>query len=208
MANASPSSSKGSSLKMNCIARRIGLAMLLGGLLSALLPDEGGRAQTPVAREVGCYPDSRKADPRGTKGRDLDGAAFNDPAMTVNTLVVELDRFLALIDYLLQEAGEVVFGERLAGCARLDLGILDRGADEAERGKAGLVTTPARAPICERVDRSRCSIDRTPESVNLKSDHLKRIRRQVSMPRCSAGYRQTALIGANFGIQRSGNRAK
>jgi hypothetical protein len=69
---------------MNCIARRIGLAMLLGGLLSALLPDEGGRAQTPVAREVGCYPDSRKADPRGTKGRDLDGAAFNDPAMTVN----------------------------------------------------------------------------------------------------------------------------
>ncbi len=40
-------------------------------------------AQAPAARDVGCHSDNPNADPLGTRGRDLDGAAFKNPSMTV-----------------------------------------------------------------------------------------------------------------------------
>lgn len=57
------------------------VAIVLAALvLASLGPPAHG--EVPVAREVGCFPDNREADPLGTSGRDLDGAAFKDPAMT------------------------------------------------------------------------------------------------------------------------------
>ncbi len=63
--------------------RTIGHAVFCAGLLLPVLAGTPLRAESPAAREVGCYPDNPRADPAGTKGRDLDGAAFNNPAMTV-----------------------------------------------------------------------------------------------------------------------------
>jgi len=60
----------------------IARAVWFAGLLLPVLASAPLYGQTPTAREVGCYPENRKADPSGTSGRDLDGAAFKDPAMT------------------------------------------------------------------------------------------------------------------------------
>src|SRR5262249_43172941 len=47
-------------------------------------------------------------------------------------LLVKLDRFLPLLDHLLQEADHLGIAERrLAGTARLNIGILERGIDHA-----------------------------------------------------------------------------
>ena len=35
------------------------------------------------AKALGCFADNRDGDPQGVRGRDLDGAAFRDPSMTV-----------------------------------------------------------------------------------------------------------------------------
>jgi len=40
-----------------------------------LSPGSSALAEAPVSREVGCFPDSLKADPLGTRGRDLDGCS-------------------------------------------------------------------------------------------------------------------------------------
>lgn len=57
--------------------------LVLPAVLMSLSPAPSAYAQAPASREVGCFPDNRKADPLGTRGRDLDGAAFKDPSMTV-----------------------------------------------------------------------------------------------------------------------------
>lgn len=61
--------------------------MAAGTVLTAALMPAGlgppSRAEDPVAREVGCFPDNREADPVGTSGRDLDGAALRDPSLTL-----------------------------------------------------------------------------------------------------------------------------
>ena len=55
-------------------------------------------------------------------------------------LLVEFDRFLALLDHLLQHAHHLGVGERrLALPARLDVGVLERGIDQAQRGDRALV---------------------------------------------------------------------
>lgn len=58
--------------------------LIAAALLSCISLPSSGRADEPAAREIGCFPDNKNADPLGTRGRDLDGAAFNDPAMTIN----------------------------------------------------------------------------------------------------------------------------
>jgi len=58
--------------------------LVLTAVLTYLSLSSPTRAQAPVSREIGCFPDSANADPLGTRGRDLDGAAFKDPSMTVN----------------------------------------------------------------------------------------------------------------------------
>jgi hypothetical protein len=62
----------------------VGPAIVLAAALAAASPGPASRADEPVAREVGCFPDNRDADPIGTRGRDLDGAAYKDPSMTLN----------------------------------------------------------------------------------------------------------------------------
>ena len=55
-------------------------------------------------------------------------------------LLVELDRFLALLDHLLQQAEHLGIAERLLALpARLDIGILERRIDHAQRGNRPLV---------------------------------------------------------------------
>ena len=54
-------------------------------------------------------------------------------------LVVDLDQFLALLDHLLQDAEQIIVGERFPRTFLLDLGVLDRRIDEAQRRDAPLV---------------------------------------------------------------------
>ena len=55
-------------------------------------------------------------------------------------LLIELDRFLPLLDHFLQDAEHLgVAKRRFSGTARLDIGILQRGIDHAERGNRPLV---------------------------------------------------------------------
>src|ERR1043166_9382570 len=55
-------------------------------------------------------------------------------------LLVKLDRFLALLDHLLQQTDTVVLAQRrFAPPARLDVGVLPRRVDEPQRGNATLV---------------------------------------------------------------------
>ena len=55
-------------------------------------------------------------------------------------LVVKLNRLLALLDELLQQAQDVGIGERIpASAARLDVGVLDRRIDEPQGREAQLV---------------------------------------------------------------------
>jgi hypothetical protein len=58
--------------------------LVMSAVLMSLSPGPSALAETPASREIGCLPDNRKADPLGTRGRDLDGAVFNDPSMTVD----------------------------------------------------------------------------------------------------------------------------
>ena len=56
------------------------------------------------------------------------------------SFVVELDCFLPLLDQLLQQAEKFLIGERvLALPLRLDVGVLERGVDQAQRRYAALV---------------------------------------------------------------------
>ena len=55
-------------------------------------------------------------------------------------LFVELDRLLALLDHLLEDAEQIgVRQRRLAVAARLDVGVLDGRVDHAQRGQLALV---------------------------------------------------------------------
>ena len=64
---------------------------------------------------------------------DLDLAALLVGKLLAAALVVELDRFLALLDHLLHEPEQIVVGERpLAAGARLDVGVLDRRIDQPQ----------------------------------------------------------------------------
>ena len=85
--------------------RRLQLMVADIVLAAALLPASLGhpsRAEVPVARELGCFPDNREADPIGIRGRDLDGATFKDPSMTPNkclSLCAEQDFKFAGLQY-------------------------------------------------------------------------------------------------------------
>ena len=69
---------------------------------------------------------------------DLDLAALLVGEFLAAGLVVDFDRFLALLDHLLQEAEELVVGQHgLALPLRLDVGVLDRRIDQAQRRRRG-----------------------------------------------------------------------
>ncbi len=58
--------------------------LVLPAVLISFSTGPSAFAKAPVSREIGCFLDNANADPLGTRGRDLDGAAFKDPSMTVN----------------------------------------------------------------------------------------------------------------------------
>src|SRR5499427_3998406 len=71
---------------------------------------------------------------------DLDLAALAIGKLRPASLVVKLDRFLALLDQLLQQAEKLLVGERLLALAlRLEVGVLERGVDQAQRRYPALV---------------------------------------------------------------------
>jgi len=54
--------------------------------------------------------------------------------------VVELDRFLALLDELLQQAEDLLVGQhRLAAALRLEVGVLQCGIDQPQRRHTALI---------------------------------------------------------------------
>src|SRR2546422_6701764 len=64
---------------------------------------------------------------------DLDLAALAIGELLASGLVVDLDRFLALLDELVQQADDLIVAERpLAPRFRLDVRVLDGGIDEAQ----------------------------------------------------------------------------
>ena len=67
-------------------------------------------------------------------------AFFGGGAVLAIALAVDLGRFAALLDHLLQDFGDerIVVRGSAAG-ARLDIAVLDRGLDEAERRRGFLV---------------------------------------------------------------------
>ena len=76
---------------------------------------------------------------------DLDLAALLLRELVAAAFDVDVDRLLALLDHLLQEPQQLLVGERgLAGALGLDVGVLDRGIDQAQRGQRELVLRPHR----------------------------------------------------------------
>lgn len=63
-----------------CLARVLALAVVAGLVAAAGIAST--RAQEPSAQPLGCFVENPDADPLGVGGRDLDGAAFRDAAMT------------------------------------------------------------------------------------------------------------------------------
>jgi len=67
---------------------RFAVAVLfLAGVLVPQFPGAPSAAEPSASTLIGCYADNSKADPMGTDRRDLDGAAFKDPSMTVDICV-------------------------------------------------------------------------------------------------------------------------
>ena len=63
------------------------VAFIASTILTVAIPADHPRAEAPTERKIGCFPDNKSADPAGPRGRDLDGAAFNNSAMTVKLCV-------------------------------------------------------------------------------------------------------------------------
>ena len=77
---------------------------------------------------------------RQEAGDDRDLAALLVGELLAAALLVEVDRFLALLDHLLHQREQRAVVERLlAGAARLDVGVLDRGIDQPQRREPQLV---------------------------------------------------------------------
>src|SRR5262249_19500921 len=71
---------------------------------------------------------------------DVDLAALLGGELLATSLFVKLDRLLTLLDQLLQQAEQVVVGERwLALPLRLEVGVLEGGVDQAQRRHPALV---------------------------------------------------------------------
>src|SRR5258708_1353464 len=74
------------------------------------------------------------------RAHDLALAALPRGKLRAAAFVVELDRFLALLDQLLQQATDLFVREHaLAAALRLEVGVLERGIDQAQRRDAPLV---------------------------------------------------------------------
>ena len=85
-------------------------------------------------------------------GDDRDFLALLGGEVGTAALLVKLDRFVALLDHLLQQSQQIVVAQRrLAQAARLDVGVLQRRVDEPQRGNATLVAALHRV-LESRVD--------------------------------------------------------
>jgi len=153
-----------------------GVALLEGGHYLAHVFDAGrarrldrlcnGRPRLPFRHlfgKIGCD--------------DLDLAALAVGKLGAASFVVELNRFLPLLDQLLQQAEKLLVGEGLLALPlRLDVGVLERGIDQAQRRYAALVARFHRgfqggvdlvaqhgyglSQSCARLVKSRTGLDR------------------------------------------------